>query len=78
MLKPIIVAIRGCAAINHPAITESKILETICNTLFNVTDVTILYKEACVVIEMWDCSEDNLRALQYLKEWLWADYIALY
>jgi hypothetical protein len=77
MLKPITVKICGCAVINHPAITESKIIEIIRNTLFNITDVDILYKEECVVIQMLECSGDNLRALQFLKEWLWADYVIL-
>ena len=77
MLKPITVKICGCEVINHPAITESTIIETIRNTLYNITDVNILYKEKCVVIEMWECSEDNLSALQFLKEVLWADYIIL-
>ena len=78
MLKPITVKIFKCEVMNHPAVTDSTIIKEIRNTLFNVTDVNILRKECSVVIKMWSCDEDNLRALEYLKEFLWADYISLY
>lgn len=78
MLKPTTVKIYGCKFINHPGATESTILKIIRNTLWNITDVKILYKKECVVIQMWECSEDNLSALQFLKEALWADYVSLH
>lgn len=78
MAKLITVKICGCAIINDPCVTESTIIEAIHYALCKIEDITILYKEECVIIQMWDCSENHLAALKFLKEMLYADYVILY